>query len=140
MDWGDNDPVLEGRLENWGRWAGDPTERRGTSPLFRIIEEGITKEEAEQRARERHTVVVDEKDALIINEAILSTPFDTLRDRRDRRIFVDLYTSPHTPIHKLLRTHHVSEREFVRSVKRIRHIVQNFLQRMEERDRIQSNN
>ena len=140
MDWGDNDPVLEGRLENWGRWAGDPTERRETSSLYRIIEEGMTKEEAEQRAREKHKVVIDEKDALIINAAVMSTPYDTLRDRRDRRLFIALYTSPHTPIPRILRTFHVSEREFVRSVKRIRHIVQNFLQRMEERARIQDNN
>lgn len=140
MDWGDEDPTLEGRLENWGRWAGDPTERRGTSSLFRIIEEGMTKEEAEQRARERHKVVVDEKDAQIINAAVLSTPYDTLRDRRDRRLFIVLYTSPHMPIPRILRTYHVSEREFVRSVKRIRHIVANYLHRMEERDKIQDNN
>lgn len=141
MDWGaDSDPVLEGRLENWGRWAGDGSARRGTSPLYRLIEEGMTKEEAEQRARERQTVVIDEKDAKIINDAVLSTPYETLRDRRDRKLFVVLYTSPNTPISRILRTNHVSEREFVRSVKRIRHIVQNYLQRMEESDRIGGDN
>lgn len=140
MDWGDNDPVLEERLENWGRWAGDFYTRRGTSPLYRIIEDGMTKEEAEQRARERHVVKIDEKDAKIINDAVLSTPYETLRDRRDRRLFIVLYTTPNMPISRILRTNHVSEREFTRSVKRVRHIVQNYLQRMEERDKIQADN
>lgn len=141
MDWGaDDDPVLEGRLENWGRWAGDGCARRGTSPLYRLIEEGMTKEEAEQRARERHVIVIDEKDAKIINDAVLSTPYETLRDRQDRKLFIALYTAPNTPISRILRTNHVSEREFVRSVKRIRHIVQNYLNRIEERDRIGADN
>ena len=100
----------------------------------------MTKEEAEQRARERHVVKIDEKDAKIINDAVLSTPYETLRDRRDRRLFIVLYTTPNMPISMILRTNHVSEREFTRSVKRVRHIVQNYLQRMEERDKIQGDN
>ncbi len=140
MDWGDNDPVLEGRLENWGRWAADSSNHRGTSPLYRIIEAGLTKEEVRERERGRQVVKVDEKDAKIINDAVLSTPFDTLRDRRGRAMFVSLYTSPYLPLHALLRTFRVSEREFVRSVKRIRHIVANYLQRTEERDKLGGNN
>lgn len=141
MDWGaDDDPVLEGRLENWGRWAADSSCRRRTSPLYRIIEAGLTKEEMQERERERQIVKVDEKDAKIINDAVLSTPFETLRDRRDRRMFVALYTSPYLPVRALLRMFRVSEREFVRSVKRIRHIVANYLQRTEERDKLKVDN
>lgn len=140
MDWGDDDPTLEGRLENWGRWAADSSNHRRTSPLYRIIEAGLTKEEMQERERERQIVKVDEKDAKIINDAVLSTPFDTLRDRRARAMFVALYTSPYLPLHVFLRTFRVSEREFVRSVKRIRHIVANYLQRVEERDKLGGNN
>lgn len=43
------DQLLERRLVNWGRWARDTNTKYGTSPMYRIIEEGMTKDEAEQR-------------------------------------------------------------------------------------------
>ena len=140
MEGDDEDQLLERRLVNWGRWARDTTQKYGTSSLYRIIEEGMTKEEAGERARERNVIVIDEKDALIVNDAVLSTPFDTLRDRRDRAIFVAFYTNPSLPVCVLLRKFRVSEREKNRSVKRIRHIVENYLQRLDDRDRIGGNN
>lgn len=140
MDGDAEDQLLERRLVNWGRWARDTTQKYGTSPLYRIIEEGLTKEEAEQRNAGHTTINVDEKDALIVNDAVLSTPFDTLRDRRDRAIFVAFYTNPALPTCALLRKFRVSEREKNRSVKRIRHIVANYLQRQEDRDNIGGNN
>lgn len=140
MDGDAEDQLLERRLVNWGRWARDTTQKYGTSSLYRIIEEGMTKEEAGERARERNVIVIDEKDALIVNDAVLSTPFDTLRDRRDRAIFVAFYTNPSLPVCVLLRKFRVSEREKNRSVKRIRHIVENYLKRMEDCDNMTSNN
>ena len=134
------DQLLERRLVNWGRWARDTNPKYGTSPLYRIIEEGMTKEEAEQRNTGRNSILIDEKDALIVNEAVLSTPFETLRDRRDRAIFVAFYTNPSLPVCVLLRKFRVSEREKNRSVKRIRHIVENYLKRMEDCDNMTSNN
>lgn len=140
MDGDAEDQLLERRLVNWGRWARDTTQKYGTSPLYRIIEEGMTKEEAEQRNAGHTTINIDEKDALIVNNAVLSTPFDTLRDRRDRAIFVAFYTNPQLPVCALLRKFRVSEREKNRSVKRIRHIVANYLKREEDRDNIGGNN
>ena len=140
MDGDAEDQLLERRIVNWGRWARDTSPKYGTSPLFRIIEEGMTKEEAEQRTAGRRATIVDEKDALIVNEAVLSSPFDTLRDRRDRAIFVVFYTNPSLPTCALLRKFRVSEREKNRAVKRIRHIVANFLQRIDDRDKIGGNN
>lgn len=134
------DQLLERRLVNWGRWARDTNTKYGTSPMYRIIEEGMTKEEAEQRKAGHSATLIDEKDALIVNEAVLSTPFDTLRDRRDRGIFVAFYTNPQLPVCALLRKFRVSEREKNRSVKRIRHIVANYLQRLDDRDKIGGNN
>lgn len=134
------DQILERRLVNWGRWARDTNTKYGTSPMYRIIEEGMTKEEAEQRNAGHSATLIDEKDALIVNEAVLSTPFDTLRDRRDRGIFVAFYTNPQLPVCALLRKFRVSEREKNRSVKRIRHIVANYLQRLDDRDKIGGNN
>lgn len=134
------DQLLERRLVNWGRWARDTNTKYGTSPMYRIIEEGMTKEEAEQRNAGHSATLIDEKDALIVNEAVLSTPFDTLRDRRDRGIFVAFYTNPQLPVCALLRKFRVSEREKNRSVKRIRHIVANYLQRLDDRDKIGGNN
>lgn len=134
------DQLLERRLVNWGRWARDTNTKYGTSPMYRIIEEGMTKEEAEQRNAGHSATLIDEKDALIVNNAVLSTPFDTLRDRRDRGIFVAFYTNPQLPVCALLRKFRVSEREKNRSVKRIRHIVANYLQRLDDRDKIGGNN
>lgn len=140
MDGDAEDQLLERRLVNWGRWARDTNTKYGTSPMYRIIEEGMTKEEAEQRNAGHSATLIDEKDALIVNEAVLSTPFDTLRDRRDRGIFVAFYTNPQLPVCALLRKFRVSEREKNRSVKRIRHIVANYLQRLDDRDKIGGNN
>lgn len=140
MDGDAEDQLLEHRLVNWGRWARDTNTKYGTSPMYRIIEEGMTKEEAEQRNAGHSSTLIDEKDALIVNEAVLSTPFDTLRDRRDRGIFVAFYTNPQLPVCALLRKFRVSEREKNRSVKRIRHIVANYLQRLDDRDKIGGNN
>lgn len=134
------DQLLERRLVNWGRWARDTNTKYGTSPMYRIIEEGMTKEEAEQRNAGHSATLIDEEDALIVNNAVLSTPFDTLRDRRDRGIFVAFYTNPQIPVCALLRKFRVSEREKNRSVKRIRHIVANYLQRLDDRDKIGGNN
>lgn len=64
---------------------------------------------------------------------------DALRhapDRRDRGIFVAFYTNPQLPVCALLRKFRVSEREKNRSVKRIRHIFANSLQRLYDRDTI----
>lgn len=86
------DEELEARLENWGRWAfaGSRTKSR-SMPLYCLIDRGEN-----GNAEVKNDVGVDDRDALLVQEAWSSLPFSSQEERAAKLLLGYTYCSDAT--------------------------------------------
>lgn len=96
----DQDQELEAMLVNWGRWSRDTPHGATTSSLYRVIKAleymyGKPAQDLECVGGEKAPCApIDEKQAMMVNEALLKLPDIRYDDRRGKLILMTKYLKP----------------------------------------------